>query len=58
MKTLLNLAVCLTLLCLVGVNVAMNPFMPQAHAQYSPCEGDPPSPDCGCCTDCGCWVCP
>lgn len=58
MRTVLNLAVCATLLCLVGVNLAMNPFVPSAYAQYTECEGEPSSPNCECCTECGCWICP
>lgn len=59
MRVFCNVAVSGCLLSLVALNLAFNPFLPQAYAQSeSPCEGSPPSPDCECCTDCGCWMCP
>lgn len=58
MRTILNMAIAVCLLSLVVVNLAANPFVPRANADGEiPCEGEPPGPNCGCCTDCGCWVC-
>jgi|GEM_PF-2684991 len=58
MRVICNLAISACLLTLVAVNMVSNPFLPQALAQESPCEGAPPNPDCICCGDCDCWVCP
>lgn len=57
MRVFCNLALSACLLSLIAVNMLFNPFLPQAAAQYSPCEGSPPGDNCGCCEDCGCWVC-
>lgn len=57
-RSFLNCAIALCLLTLAGVNLASNPFLPNSFAQEVPCEGEPPSPECECCTDCGCWFCP
>jgi hypothetical protein len=58
MRVVLNLAIAACLLALAGVNLLTNPFLPEVTAQEGGCAGSPPSPDCGCCDDCGCWVCP
>lgn len=58
MQIFYNLAVSMCLLTLCAVNVATNPFLPQASAQESPCEGSAPCQDATCCESCGCWVCP
>ena len=58
MRAFHNLAVSACLLSLVAVNLASNPFLLQVWAQSeTSCEGSPPSPDGGCCEECGCWIC-
>ncbi len=59
MRVFYNLAVSACLLSLVAVNLASNPFLPQASAQSeSSCAGSPSCPDAVCCESCGCWMCP
>lgn len=56
MRVLLNVATAVCLFGLAGVNLAFNPFAPQAFAQAEvPCQGEPPEEGWVCCADCGCW---
>ena len=58
MRVLMNLAIASCLFGLVGVNLAFNPFAPQAFAESEvPCEGEPPCEGCECCAECSCWQC-
>ncbi len=56
-RSLVNSGIVLCLLTLVGLNLASNPFSPNAYASESACEGDPPNSSCYCCENCGCWIC-
>jgi hypothetical protein len=58
MRVVLNLAIAGCLFALAGVNLAFNPFAPQAFAQAeSPCSSPQPSENCECCPDQQVWVC-
>lgn len=58
MKTAINLAIASLLFTSAAVNFAFGPLVGGAAAQTSECSGVPPYPDCVCCTQCGCWMCP
>lgn len=42
MRNLLNVGISLCFISLAGINLTMNPFLPQAYAYPHSCEGNPP----------------
>jgi len=57
MRTAINTAIAAILFALCVVNMVSNPFTTPAFGVEG-CQGNPPGPECQCCQDCGCWVCP
>jgi len=56
MRTAMNFLIAVTLFTMSVANVTY-PLTP-AVASTDECDGEAPSPECECCEDCGCWVCP
>jgi hypothetical protein len=57
MRTALNCLIAFCFASLAAINFATNPFTPALQAQEVACQGAPPGENCGCCEECGCWVC-